>query len=668
MQNNVTELTQKLLRALDSNYNVIDFPEVVDSISQLEKVAITKELLETTRLGKYVNELRRKTSNQELSRRAKELLKKWRSMVLPEANGQIRSSANQTPSKAVGSTKTSPPFSKEVSSPMVSPALQGRRLSPGVPQLPKKLSPHVSPGLPVHKMVSPQTQMVSPKVGLQAQGQKVGEVSPPLTASQNSDLYLNQLRAKKRPVNDALMDKVNVKRSRLNGVADLDLSDSSNSSFKDVILGTKQQSELVAKRDVIVINSDSNSSCPTTDASLDHSVPKKRGRKKGSKNHKNLIDEAETSFTNKLAVSASRGGSKVKTTQEILAGIQNKNSTTSINAVSSSSKPSKEDLEEKAAKLTERVSMIDRKLNANAHRNKNSQKHKLALTPNKPNERVIESGSVINDKSLLDRLKQEENGEEDEDEDEEDEEEVVIVDDVVEPLSRLENQENKETDDVQAPVEVKKSLSVEEALALLPPIDRSVLDEVDPEPPCTCYLKENKKSDFSISEDDDDECTKLPLYETIEDPDCPAKAYLENKYKVTDVSEYKIVRLHETFMPYVNGNWSLGTPRPAPQMTEDGLYVNVVPSIYEMLDKDVRPLDSFKKYSVSEGNAITNKTSVIKDDDKKPDVNSENRPVNSESSDNQRIEQEVFREWYECVDKTSHNGDTLRILPYCIVD
>jgi len=63
---------------------------------------------------------------------------------------------------------------------------------------------------------------------------------------------------------------------------------------------------------------------------------------------------------------------------------------------------------------------------------------------------------------------------------------------------------------------------------------------------------------------------------------------------------FVVSRLHEACLPNVNGNWSLGTPRPeAP--TADGLYINVVPNIYERLDKDVRPFDSFKKYSVSEG-------------------------------------------------------------------
>ncbi|ERL95441.1 hypothetical protein D910_12704 [Dendroctonus ponderosae] len=160
------------------------------------------------------------------------------------------------------------------------------------------------------------------------------------------------------------------------------------------------------KRDAISLNSDSNSSFAerTGEPHIDQQMPKKRGRKKGSKNHKNLLDEAETSFTNKLAVSASRGVSKVKTTQEILAGIQNKNTATL--SLSSVLKPSKEDLEEKAAKLTERV---------------------------KPNERVIESGSVINDKSLLNAFEQED-----------DEDDVVVVDDAESVGSRTE--ESQETD------------------------------------------------------------------------------------------------------------------------------------------------------------------------------------------------------------------------------
>ncbi|CAH2014674.1 unnamed protein product [Acanthoscelides obtectus] len=390
MQNNVIELTQKLLRSLDSNYNVIDMPAVVEIISQLEKVAITKELLETTRLGKYINELRKKTTNEALSKRAKELVKKWRNAVLPESNGQIKQTT-----------------------------------------------------------------------------------SPPLATQE--DVNLNQYKAsKKRPAKEPPdLNAVALKRPKLNGgIPELDFSDNSNSSFKDVIAMKQQHQQMEPKlqqqakeREVIVINSDSNSSLPEKgDPPLDQQMPKKRGRKKGSKNHKNLIDEAETSFTNKLAVS--RGNSKVKTTQELIASLQNKSSNPVVNSIST--KP-KEDLMEKAAKLTERVSMIDQQLNTSGTRSKNSRKLKAER-----NERVIESGSVINDKSLL--LKKEEEDEEDDDEEDDD---INVVDEEPENVKKEINEEteSKETENVN----IITSLCVEEALALLPPIDKSVLLEDEDE-------------------------------------------------------------------------------------------------------------------------------------------------------------------------------------------
>lgn len=66
---------------------------VLQVISTLENIQITKEQLETTRLGKYINHLRRKTANESLARRAKNLLKKWREMVLPSA-GATQQQAN----------------------------------------------------------------------------------------------------------------------------------------------------------------------------------------------------------------------------------------------------------------------------------------------------------------------------------------------------------------------------------------------------------------------------------------------------------------------------------------------------------------------------------------------------------------------------------------------
>lgn len=203
-------------------------------------------------------------------------------------------------------------------------------------------------------------------------------------------------KSKKRLPKEKL-EPMGVKRSRVNGAGgmnELDFSDNSNSSFKDVIgnaVAAKLAAETAAKKDVILINSDSNSSFPdgTTaknDPVLEQQQPKKRGRKKGSKNHRNLLDEAETSFSNKMAVS--RGNAKVKTTQELIAGLQNKSSSL---GVVTPAKP-KEDLMEKAAKLTERVSIIDQKLNTSGNRYKNSQKKGMGLR----NDRILESGSVTN--------------------------------------------------------------------------------------------------------------------------------------------------------------------------------------------------------------------------------------------------------------------------------
>ncbi|XP_038219341.1 mediator of RNA polymerase II transcription subunit 26-like [Zerene cesonia] len=125
MSNNAHELSNRLLNALDSNYNVVDMQAVNEIISILEKFNITKELLETTRLGKHVNELRRKTTDPTLARRAKVLVKRWRDLVIPNVaspahTGSNRSSAERQTRRAGGT-------------PLTSPALMRHGLSPAVP-------------------------------------------------------------------------------------------------------------------------------------------------------------------------------------------------------------------------------------------------------------------------------------------------------------------------------------------------------------------------------------------------------------------------------------------------------------------------------------------------------------------------------------------------------
>ncbi|KAI5639019.1 TFIIS helical bundle-like domain-containing protein [Phthorimaea operculella] len=124
MSNNAHDLSNRLLNALDNSYNVVDMHTVNEIISILEKINITKELLETTRLGKHVNELRRKTTDPTLARRAKVLVKRWRDLVIPS-----RSSPGHTSSNRNSGERQVPRLG---GTPLTSPALS-RVVSPAVP-------------------------------------------------------------------------------------------------------------------------------------------------------------------------------------------------------------------------------------------------------------------------------------------------------------------------------------------------------------------------------------------------------------------------------------------------------------------------------------------------------------------------------------------------------
>ncbi|EZA54465.1 mediator of RNA polymerase II transcription subunit 26 isoform X1 [Ooceraea biroi] len=347
MQRNCSELAEKLLKSLDKEYNVLDMRAVVDVITALEKTTITKEVLEITRLGKHINELRRKTSNDALAKRAKDLVRRWRDMVLP--------SVHSTPQPTLADT--APPAlngAKEVALRNLkpqSPALRG--LKPHSPLLKDATQLKVlSPALSVHSDHSRSPNASSNKQSIQQQSLTSNHrlsscsrnASPVLSSSsQNHTLeavprthssnkrlrkeenskelqggcqhYQSPLRSSEPMVEENL-----AKKQRLNGE---NISGNLNSQVPSPTLKERISSERLAE-----------TSPPATD---DTTNPKKRGRKKGSKSTKRQ-PFPEDSVKEKLA-SISRNP-KLKTTQELLADLQARGSNCSpvgTNALASQS-------------------------------------------------------------------------------------------------------------------------------------------------------------------------------------------------------------------------------------------------------------------------------------------------------------------------------------------
>lgn len=158
-------IREKLFQGIDGDYNVTNMGIVVEVIGQLENSHITREELEATRLGKHVNELRRKASDKLLASRAKSLIKKWKSLLpTPPVSGPPPGGGNNN-----NSTLANGNTGSRLHHPAVSPRLVphpgqragGPTISPRLPPI----SPRLSQGGPRTPLASP---MVSPRTPLQS--------------------------------------------------------------------------------------------------------------------------------------------------------------------------------------------------------------------------------------------------------------------------------------------------------------------------------------------------------------------------------------------------------------------------------------------------------------------------------------------------------------------
>lgn len=118
----------KLCRAIDAEGNVLENAIVLDIISQLHSLDITTEELERTRLGKYVNLIRKKTTEQDIANKARALVKKWKKLIVGEkpdkTNGVKRKcSRENTPLREMGPRADTPLIFQDTSSRESTPQL-----------------------------------------------------------------------------------------------------------------------------------------------------------------------------------------------------------------------------------------------------------------------------------------------------------------------------------------------------------------------------------------------------------------------------------------------------------------------------------------------------------------------------------------------------------------
>ncbi|XP_073974907.1 uncharacterized protein isoform X2 [Rhodnius prolixus] len=163
---------------------------VLEIVTILERTPITKEALETTRLGRDINELRRKTRNESLAKRAKDLVRRWRDLILPQSEPPSADATHQNgasrqvvlPSRTVRTHPISPATSLPNSDKSsISPALSTRvEAVPRTHAANKRLRKEVQPPVPneVKRSSESSPELPSKRVKLETQSLEPQDIKP----------------------------------------------------------------------------------------------------------------------------------------------------------------------------------------------------------------------------------------------------------------------------------------------------------------------------------------------------------------------------------------------------------------------------------------------------------------------------------------------------------